>query len=121
MQPEGRDIGYLNDMLRFARVAMELAEVKPGDERTERMRQLALERALEIIGEAARRVSEPLRDAHPEIPWKYIIGNRNVLAHNYDDIVQEVLWTTATRDVPKLVVALRALLPTEPGSGGEHT
>lgn len=78
------------------------------------MRQLALERALEIIGEAARRVSEPFRDAHPEIPWKHIIGNRNVLAHNYDDIVQEVLWTTATRDVPRLAVALLALLPTQP-------
>jgi uncharacterized protein with HEPN domain len=114
MQPDDRDIGYLNDMLRFARVAMELTEDRLGDEKTERMRQLALERALEIIGEAARRVSEPFRDAHPEIPWKYIIGNRNVIAHNYDEIVLEVLWTTATRDVPKLVVALLALLPTEP-------
>lgn len=113
MQPDDRDIGYLNDMLRFARVAMELTEDRLGDEKTERMRQLALERALEIIGEAARRVSEPFRDAHPEIPWKYIIGNRNVIAHNYDEIVLEVLWTTATRDVPKLVVALLALLPTE--------
>lgn len=114
MQPDDRDIGYLNDMLRFARVVMELAEEKLGDEKTERMRQLALERALEIIGEAARRVSEPFRDAHPEIPWKYIIGNRNVLAHNYDEIVLEVLWTTATRDVPRLVVALLALLPQAP-------
>ncbi len=78
------------------------------------MRQLALGRTLEIIGEAARRVSEPFRDAHPEIPWKYIIGNRNVLAHNYDEIVLEVLWTTATRDVPRLVVALLALLPQAP-------
>lgn len=114
MQPDDRDIGYLNDMLRFARVVMELAEEKLGDEKTERMRQLALERALEIIGEAARRVSEPFRDAHPEIPWKYIIGNRNVIAHNYDEIVLEVLWTTATRDVPKLVVALLSLLPKAP-------
>lgn len=114
MQPDDRDIGYLNDILRFSRVAMELAEERLGDEKTERMRQLALERALEIIGEAARRVSEPFRDAHPEIPWKYIIGNWNVIAHNYDEIVLEVLWTTATRDVPKLVAALLALLPKAP-------
>jgi len=47
----------------------------------DRKLQLAVERAIEIIGEAARRVSEAFRDAHPEIPWKSIISQRNVLAH----------------------------------------
>jgi uncharacterized protein with HEPN domain len=43
--------------------------------------QLAVERTLEIIGEAARRISETYRQAHPEIPWQSIIFQRNVLAH----------------------------------------
>ena len=115
MQPEGRDIAHLWDMVKYSRIAMELTgEWSAQEYLSNRVWQLALERVMEIIGEAARRVSQPFCDAHPEIPWKLIIGNRNVLAHNYDDIVQEILWTTATRDIPQLVEVLHVLLPPEP-------
>ena len=59
-------------------------------------RKPVIERVLEIIGEAARRVSEPLRPKNPEIPWSRIIAHRNVLAHEYDEIHQELVWKTAT-------------------------
>lgn len=115
MQPEGRDISYLWDMVTYARIAMELTEKCPVDAYLrDRTQQLALERALEIVGEAARRVSGSFRDSHPEIPWKRIVGNCNILTHNYDDVIPEVVWTTATREVPKLVAALLVLLPAEP-------
>lgn len=77
-----------------------------GDLRT----RLALERALELIGEAARRVSPATRDAHPEIPWKGIIGTRNVLAHQYGAIDYRRLHATSSEGVPKLIEALKHLL-----------
>ena len=65
-----------------------------------RQLQYAVERALEIIGEAARRVSDSIAGAHPEIPWPQIIGQRNVLAHEYGEIKHERIWLVATRTSP---------------------
>ena len=53
----------------------------------------AVERNLEIVGEAARRVSSKMRENHPDIPWRSIIGLRNVLAHEYGEIHYEILWS----------------------------
>jgi uncharacterized protein with HEPN domain len=55
----------------------------------DRKLQLAVERAVEIIGEAARRVSEEFRRQHPEIPWRSMIAQRNVLVHEYGEIKHE--------------------------------
>lgn len=115
MPRDGDDSAHLWDMLRYSERASELVqqtdwETYQGDW----VRQLALERALEIVGEAARRVSAEYRSAHPEIPWRRIIAHRNVLAHEYGEIRQERLWVTATDDVPALVAALRALSPDPP-------
>lgn len=115
MQPEERDIAYLWDMLRYARTAMALVKgVAPADYLKDRTQQLALERALEIVGESARRVSDPFHAAHPEIPWRAIIGLRNLLAHDYGSIRQERLWNVATGQVPELVRLLEPLVPQEP-------
>jgi uncharacterized protein with HEPN domain len=72
--------------------------------------QLIIERELEIVGEAARRVSEAFRTANPQIPWR-AISQRNVLAHEYGDIDPELVWKVMALDVPRLVSALEALLP----------
>ena len=71
----------------------------------------AVERHIEIIGEAARRISESTKQAHPEIPWRAIIGQRNVLAHEYDEILHEAVWAIATRRLPELRTALREIIP----------
>jgi uncharacterized protein with HEPN domain len=55
----------------------------------DRKTQLALERAIEIIGEAARRVSDSFKADHTEIPWRSIVAQRHVLAHEYGEIRQE--------------------------------
>lgn len=82
MKPEERDAAHLWDMLESARVAHELLERRSLDAYLgDRVRRLALERALELIGEAARRVTHKFQSAHPEIDWRGIIGQRNVLAH----------------------------------------
>ena len=118
MQPDDRDAGYLWDMLDHARVAVDLTRgISFHQYCQDRVRQLALARAVEVIGEAARRMSEPFREAHPEIPWRKIIGQRNVLAHEYDEILHEVLWKAATTDVPELAAIIEKLLPPLPYSG----
>ncbi len=71
----------------------------------------ALERGVEIIGEAARRVSLSFMESHPEIPWRKIIGQRNILAHEYGQIDHEMLYKTVIGDVPELIVLLESLLP----------
>jgi uncharacterized protein with HEPN domain len=74
-------------------------------------RKLALERAMEIVGEAARRVSLATRDAHPELPWRLIIGQRNIIAHEYGRIDHAQLYRTALEDLPGLIEILARLLP----------
>lgn len=69
-------------------------------------------RNLELIGEAAVQVPETVRDAHPEIPWRAIIGTRNRLAHAYLHIDDDIIWTLIVDAVPELLAALRKLLET---------
>jgi len=70
-------------------------------------RRYAIERALEIVGEAARRVSPGINSAHPEIPWKGIIGFRNVLAREYGEIDYRRLFTVVNEGVPARFQATR--------------
>lgn len=69
----------------------------------DRRTQLAVERSLEIIGEAAGKVSESFRNTHPEIPWRQIIGQRNVLIHEYGEIKQERIWKVVKENIPQLI------------------
>lgn len=71
---------------------------------------LALMKSIEIIGEAAGKVSEPCRQAHADIPWARIIGMRNRLIHAYHDINLELLWNTITDDLPPLIALLETAL-----------
>jgi uncharacterized protein with HEPN domain len=70
----------------------------------------AATRALEIISEAARRLSPPLRERHSELPWRAIMGVGNVLRHNYDDVAEEQVWRTVLEDLPALDRAIAAEL-----------
>jgi uncharacterized protein with HEPN domain len=115
MLPDDRDAGYLWDMLDAARAVEEFTSpVKFGQYLQDRKLRMAVERAVEIIGEAARRVSDGFRSAHPEIPWKKIVGQRNVLAHEYGEIRHERMWVLATTDIPDLIAKLTPLVPSPP-------
>jgi uncharacterized protein with HEPN domain len=67
-------------------------------------------RHLQIIGEAARRLPEEIRNLAPDIPWHKIIGMRNILVHGYFAIDLDVVWDAVQRDVPLLKPAVEALL-----------
>ena len=78
MRPEDRDAGCLWDMLDAARTVRDFTTGVGLDEyRADRKLQLAVERAIEIIGEAARLVSASFKEQHPEIPWQQIIAQRS--------------------------------------------
>ena len=70
-------------------------------------------RNLEFVGEAATRIPEGVRDAHPEIPWRTIIGTRNRLIHGYLGIGNDIVWDIVCNDVPALLAPLRELLETK--------
>jgi uncharacterized protein with HEPN domain len=108
MQPDQRDAAYLWDMLDAAQTVEQLSSgldffQYSNDRRT----QLAVERSLEIIGEAARRVSDSFQNSHPEIPWRQIIGQRNVLIHEYGEVKQERIWKVVKENIPQLVDMLK--------------
>jgi len=71
----------------------------------------AVERQIEIIGEAARGVSDAFKAAHPEIPWRPIIAQRHILAHEYGEVEPPLIWRVATEHVPALAILLRHHLP----------
>jgi len=76
----------------------------------DRMLLFAVVRAIEVIGEAASRVSDETRAANPAIPWSAIVSMRNRLVHGYFDIDTEIVWKTATGELADLLPRLRALI-----------
>ncbi len=109
-----RDDAYLLDILIAARKAIGFLQ---GISRTQfegsELHQAAVIRPLEIIGEAAGRVSEETRQSHPEIPWQQMIGMRNRLIHEYFRIDVEAVWDTVHKDLPELITLIEPLIPPE--------
>jgi uncharacterized protein with HEPN domain len=69
----------------------------------------AILRNLEVLGEAAAQVPVAFREDHPEIPWRQIVGLRNVVLHPYFAVDPEAIWTIVAEQLPPLLPALRAL------------
>ena len=112
MRPDERDAAYLWDMLQACEeVESMLEDFDLAAFLHNRMLLRAIERDVELIGEAARRLSQAFRDAHPDISWRKIIGQRNILAHEYGRIDHELLYHTAVDDIPELAQKVRAILP----------
>ncbi len=109
---ESRDEIRLRHMLDYSREAVALLQDKfrPDLDR-DRVLQLALVRLIEIVGEAAGRVSDEVQSKHPSIPWPQIISMRNRLIHGYDFVDIDILWQTITEDLPVLVSELEKILP----------
>ena len=112
-----RDIGDdLADMARYAATAVRLVgsmtqEAVQADERT----RLALERAIEILGEAAARIPQDWRACHPDLPWREMIGTRNRLAHAYFATELFILHEIATKLLPPLLPRLNEMAA-DPGA-----
>ena len=97
------DLIRIRHMVDSAREAMSFAKNKTRrDLDSDRMLVLSTLKSVEIIGEAASKVSKETRDDHPEIPWASIVGMRNRLIHAYFDIDLDRVWDTIIDDLPAL-------------------
>jgi len=115
MRPEDADKAYLWDMLDATKAVQQFVVGKAfNDYINDRMLRGAVERHVEIIGEAANRISQTFRGNHPEIPWRSIISQRHVLAHEYGEIKQELMWKVATVHIPEHIKYLEAIIPAPP-------
>lgn len=101
-------------MLDHASRAVRLVQGKNQDEvEQDEVLFLALTRLLEILGEAARRIPDDVRNRHPEIPWRSVVGLRNVLIHGYDTVDPDIVWRILTKDLPELLPHLEAAVHKE--------
>ncbi len=115
MRPESSDISYLWDMLDASMAIQQFLVGKTfNDYNTDRLLRGAVERHIEIIGEAARNVSADFQSKHPQIPWIKIIAQRNILAHEYGEILMERIWRVASQRIPELIRLLDPLIPPTP-------
>ena len=101
----------LRQMLDYVEETINLANRRTrADIEADRVVFLALLKLVEMVGEAATRVAEPVQQAHPEVPWREIIGTRNRLLHGYDAVDHNILWDIVTADFPPLAEQLKAIL-----------
>lgn len=119
MRPEERDPAYLWDMLEAARAIADFTHGLTLSEflvagMDKEITRLAVERKLEILGEAARRVSSRFREQHPEIPWRQIVGLRNVISHEYNKVNYTLIYRITREQIPELITLLEPLIPPLP-------
>ena len=115
MLPEQRDAALLWDMVNAAPEIADMVEGMGYDQfASAKVVRYAVERQVLVIGEAARRVSSSFKDAHPEIPWSPIVAQRNILAHEYGEILVERVWRVAKDHIPQLLKLLEPLIPDVP-------
>lgn len=107
-----RDDGIrIRHMLEHAREAIAIAAGRSRSNLDEdRLLELGLVRLVEIVGEAAAKVTSDFQAAQPQIPWAQAAAMRNRLAHGYDEIDLDVLWDTIQDDLPALVIELEKLV-----------
>jgi uncharacterized protein with HEPN domain len=109
-----RDKTYLLDILVASRKAIAFTVgLTYKDFIESELHQNAVIRPLEIIGEAAGKISQETRSQFPQIPWKLMIGMRNRLIHDYMDIDLQTVWDTIQKDLPALIHTLEPLIPPE--------
>ena len=110
MARKADDPSRIGHMIDFARKAIHFCQGKTRDDlATDEVLQLALVRLIEMIGEAANRVTKATCNAHPEIPWPQIVGMRNRLIHGYDQVNLDLLWQTLQQDLNPLIEQLERL------------
>ncbi len=109
MQPEDRT--RLSHILEYGDILAGFVDGRTrADLETDIQLLLALVRALEIIGEAATRITDALKLDHPDLPWAKLTGMRNRLVHAYFDVNRDIVWNAATVELPPLLRQVDKLL-----------
>jgi uncharacterized protein with HEPN domain len=106
-----RDADRLADIVEAAEAALRFVKGRDrSDLDADELLAAGLVQKVVEIGEAAAGVSETFRDAHAELPWRQMIGMRNVIVHAYWRVDHDQLWYTVTEDLPALLTRLRPLV-----------
>lgn len=103
MTRTSRDNDYLRHILqRVDRILTATKERDFSDYSADAVLQDAIERNIEVIGEAANKISKATRDRFSQVPWAELIGARNVIIHGYIEVDPERIWDIVQRDIPEL-------------------
>lgn len=117
MPRDRADVSYPWEMLEYTRALQCFVLGKRyHDYLSDRQLRLAVERRIEVVGEAARNVSDEFLRAHPAIPWRKIIAQRHVLAHEHGEPRHDRIWRVATESVPPRISQLEPLVRRAPES-----
>jgi len=107
--PFDKTLLALHDIMQNARLAREfLGDFSHRQLKADRRTFYAVCRCLEIVSEAARRLPAGIRERHPELPWRLIMGLGNVYRHDYDNVSAEIVWRTVHDRLPELENVIEA-------------
>lgn len=110
MREPARDKGRLADILEAAAYIKQFTDgVEYASFLSDKLRYFAVLKNAEIVGEAAYMLSSEFKELHPDLPWSQMIKMRHVLVHGYASILPEVLWETATKEIPEVVPQIETL------------
>jgi len=108
------DVVYMGHMLDYARkVVAKTKRIDEADWTGDEDLQIIVVHLIQIIGEAARHVSEETKSKYLDIPWVELLGMRNRIVHNYVNIRLKIIWDVARFEIPKLVNVLEKIVPPE--------
>ena len=111
MSTDTKDAAYLYDISVAAKEVGEfVAGLSFSDFEKDKKCRYAVERQLLVIGEAANHLSETITTANPEIPWANMVGLRNIIAHDYGEVLVERVWVVAKKNIPQLITQIDPLL-----------
>lgn len=112
---ERRDyVDFLHDILDAAHAILEFsAGMEFHQFARDKKTVYAVIRALEIIGEATKRIPESLRERHPDMPWRLMAGTRDKVIHDYSGVRLQTIWETVERDIPELETRLLEVIAAE--------
>ena len=110
MREPARDKGRVEDILEAADYIKQFTDgVQFPSFLSNKLLYFAVLKNVEIVGEAANMLSSEFKEAYPDLPWSQMIKMRHVLVHGYASILPEVLWETATKEIPEVVPKIREI------------
>lgn len=108
------DLVYVGHMLDKAHEALSLVRGKTRqDYDHDTALRLALTHLIQVIGEAARHVSQEFRGRYPQIPWDAIAGMRSKIVHDYMNVDEDIVWDSVIQELPPLIEELEKIVPPE--------
>ena len=109
MSHNERDKSYIYDILKYSQEVIDIVKDENHNSFVNnRIKRLAIERLIQIIGEAANHLSKDFMQENQDIPWSKIIGLRNKIVHDYGEILTDRIWLIASESIPELMYQIKS-------------